>query len=53
MLKKYLQHIFSEAPLPLSLAEEVVEVAAKSDEDKSESQKPKNTCKRHDKLDMR
>lgn len=38
------QNIFSEAPLPFSLVEEVVEVAAEGDENKAKSQKSKYTC---------
>lgn len=38
---KNVQHIFSEAPLPLSLVEEVVEVAAKGDENKAEGEESK------------
>lgn len=38
---KNLQHIFSEAPLPFSLVEEVVEVAAEGDENKAESEESK------------
>lgn len=37
------QHVFSEAPLPFGLVEEVVEVAAEGDEDKAESEESKNT----------
>lgn len=32
------QNIFSEAPLPLSLVEEVVEMTAEGDEDKAKSE---------------
>lgn len=38
------QDIFPEAPLPLSLVEEVIEVAPKGDENKAKSQKPEYTC---------
>lgn len=37
------QHVFSEAPLPFSLVEEVVEVAAKGDEDKAKSEESEYT----------
>lgn len=39
------QNIFSKAPLPFSLVEEVIEVAAKGDENKAKSQKSKYTCR--------
>lgn len=39
--EKYLQHIFSEAPLPFSLVEEVVEVTAEGDENKAKSEEAK------------
>lgn len=39
------QNIFSKAPLPFSLVEEVIKVAAKGDENKAKSQKSKYTCK--------
>lgn len=38
-----LQHVFSEAPLPFSLVEEIVEVAAKGDENKAKSKESKYT----------
>lgn len=38
-----LQHIFSEASLPFSLVEEVVEVAAEGDEHEAESEETKYT----------
>lgn len=38
------QHIVPEATLPLSLVEEVIEVAAEGDEDKAKSQEAKNAC---------
>lgn len=41
---KDVQNIFSEAPLPFSLVEEVVEVAAEGDENEAKSQKSKYTC---------
>lgn len=41
-----LQHIFSEAPLPLFLVEKVIEMAAKSDKDKTKSEESKYTWKR-------
>jgi len=37
------QHVFSEAPLPFRLVEEVVEVAAEGDENKAESEESKDT----------
>lgn len=40
---KNLQHIFSEAPLPFGLVEEVVEVAAEGDENKAKSKESKYT----------
>lgn len=41
---KDVQNIFSEAPLPFSLVEEVVEVAAEGDENEAKSQKSKYAC---------
>lgn len=38
------QHIVSEATLPLSLVEEVIEVAAEGDEHKAKGQEAKNAC---------
>ena len=38
------QHVVPEAALPLSLVEEVVEVAAEGDEDKAKGQEAKNAC---------
>lgn len=40
---KDVQNIFSEAALPFSLVEEVVEVAAEGDENEAKSQKSKYT----------
>lgn len=40
------QDVFPEAALPLGLVEEVVEVAAKGDEDKAEGQEAENAWKR-------
>lgn len=37
-----LQHVLPEAPLPLSLAEEVIEVAGESDGNKSKSEESEN-----------
>lgn len=42
---KDVQNIFSEAPLPFSLVKEIIEVAAKGDENKAKSQKSKYTCR--------
>lgn len=39
------QHIVPEAPLPLGLVEEVVEMAAEGDEHKAEGQEAKNACR--------
>ena len=38
------QHIVPEATLPLSLVEEVIEVAAEGDEHKAKGQDAKNAC---------
>lgn len=38
------QHVVPEATLPLSLVEEVIEVAAEGDEHKAKSQEAKNAC---------
>lgn len=38
------QHIVPEATLPLSLVEEVIEVAAEGDEHKAKGQEAKNAC---------
>lgn len=38
------QHVIPEATLPLSLIEEVIEVAAEGDEHKAKSQEAKNAC---------
>lgn len=40
--RKNLQHIFSEAPFPFCLVEEVIKVAAKGDENKAKSKESKN-----------
>lgn len=40
------QHVFPEAALPLGLVEEVVEVAAKGDEDKTKGQEAEDAWKR-------
>ena len=40
----YSQHVVPEAALPLSLVEEVVEVAAEGDEHKAKGQEAKNAC---------
>lgn len=40
------QHIFSEAPLPFGLVEEVVEVAAEGDENKAECEEAKYSWRR-------
>lgn len=40
----YSQHIVPEATLPLSLVEEVVEMAAEGDEHKAKGQEAKNAC---------
>lgn len=43
MEDKYSQHIFSEAPLPFSLVEEIIEVAAESYENKAKCEESKYT----------
>lgn len=39
----YLQNKITETPLPISLVKEVIEMAAKCDEDKTKCQEAKNT----------
>lgn len=46
--KKNLQHVFSEASLPFGLIEEVIEVAAECDENKTKRKEPKNTWRKRE-----